>query len=319
MANILVTAIGSMSANCVISNLRKLNHNVFGCDIYPSEWHLVSKKCVDVYRSPLATNTEEYITFILDLAKKLDLTYIFPLTDIEIDTIAKYRNKFEENNIVVCISKNETLEICRNKEKLHHFFTDDTIVLSIPTLNIEEMSSFMHDNKFPYIAKPKNGRSSEGITIINNENELTQVINDKNYIIQKFLKGNIYTVDLVRNPKNGATFCIPREELLRTKNGAGLTVKVENNISLIELSIHIAQKLNISGCVNMEYISYDKKYYLIDINPRFSAGIAFSNLLGYDFIESHLNCFTNKDILPSIEFKDQIISKNYFEEILVTY
>lgn len=63
--NILVTAIGSFSADCVINSLRNAGHTVVGCDIYPSEWHAVSKDCNWVYQAPFATKESEYIQFYL--------------------------------------------------------------------------------------------------------------------------------------------------------------------------------------------------------------------------------------------------------------
>ena len=67
----------------------------------------------------------------------------------------------------------------------------------------------------------------------------------------------------------------------------------------------------------MEFILHDADYYLIDINPRFSAGVAFSNFVGYDMVISHLNCFLGKEILSKIEFKEQIITKHYQEKLFL--
>ena len=66
----------------------------------------------------------------------------------------------------------------------------------------------------------------------------------------------------------------------------------------------------------MEFIKHENKFYLIDINPRFSAGIAFSHLVGYNMVMSHINCFINSDIYPRITFSEQIMTKRYKEEII---
>ena len=67
----------------------------------------------------------------------------------------------------------------------------------------------------------------------------------------------------------------------------------------------------------MEFIGETAdKYYLIDINPRFSAGIAFSNFIGYDMVTSHFNCFWNEPIQSAVSFDEQIICKRYREELL---
>ena len=84
--NILLTAIGSMSALCAINKLHEAGHKVIGCDIYPEEWHYEASLC-DVFKQAPYANTEEYIPFLIQLAKENDVKYIFPLTDLEIDII----------------------------------------------------------------------------------------------------------------------------------------------------------------------------------------------------------------------------------------
>lgn len=66
----------------------------------------------------------------------------------------------------------------------------------------------------------------------------------------------------------------------------------------------------------MEFIQSKGKYYLIDINPRFSAGVAFSRMVGYNMVLNHLNCFIAQDIQDGILYQEQIITKRYWEEIL---
>ena len=108
---------------------------------------------------------------------------------------------------------------------------------------------------------------------------------------------------------------VPRQELLRTKNGAGLTVQVKDAPDIIRLVSHIGNALGINGCVNMEFISNGGRYYLIDINPRFSAGVAFSVVSGYDMVNSHLNCFEGKPIAGQPAIQENIIIKKYQEVI----
>lgn len=135
------------------------------------------------------------------------------------------------------------------------------------------------------------------------------------YIIQPHIEGPVITVDYVRCDQSGHDFSVPRKELLRTKNGAGTTVEVFEDKELSNIVSYIGKTLNINGCVNMEFILNNGIYYLIDLNPRFSAGIAFSKVAGYDMITSHINCHFGRDILPPVSITTQIIAKRYHEEI----
>jgi len=312
--NILVTAIGSMSADCVINSLKKLKHKIIGCDIYPAEWHATSKDCDKVYKSPLTSNEASYVQFLIDISNTNNINYIFPLTDLEVDVINKFRNDFENKGIIVCLPNAETLSIARNKLNLYNRFKDDPKVPSILTFNQKSDNVVLPSSR--YIAKPCNGRSSEGVIHLSTKSELDNVLKLENYIIQEYKSGSIYTVDYIRNGQSGRDFSIQREELLRTKNGAGLTVRVKNNKELSELASYIGNELNVNGCINMEFIYNNEKFYLIDINPRFSAGIAFSIVSGYNMVKSHLNCFIGQDILDPVPIDDLILTKRYKEEIL---
>ncbi len=309
---ILITAIGSMSAECAITHLRAVGHYIVGCDIYPREWHYETKLCDKFERAPFATNKKEYVDFLINVCKKYDLQYIIPLTDLEIDVINEYRHLFEGEGIVLCMQTSQVLEIVRDKYKLSKTFEYDENVPSIKTYLISEIPDSM---SFPCIAKPFNGRSSEGL-IRNASREIIETISNKEeYIVQEQLPGNVFTVDFCRNSNTKQYCAVPRQELLRTKNGAGLTIRTSCDTSLIALTSYIGNKLNINGCVNMEFICNDNKFYLIDINPRFSAGVAFSVVSGYNMIINHINCFINKDIDTQISIKEQIIIKKYKEVI----
>lgn len=68
--------------------------------------------------------------------------------------------------------------------------------------------------------------------------------------------------------------------------------------------------------MNFEFIKAENGYFLMDINPRFSAGIAFTTKSGYNLVKSHLNCFINKDIEKPVDYPDMIIAKSYIERIM---
>lgn len=312
----IVTAIGSFSADCVISNLKKEGHYIVGCDIYNGLWHSVSKMCDVFYQAPYATDEQKYVRFLLDVADKENIGYIIPLTDLEIDVLNKYRMKFLSVGIVLCIQSAKCLEIVRNKWNLCNFFRDDKLVNTPRSVLSEELTTNM-SLTFPLIGKPINGRSSEGLCVISNQMELQSFVGKTNYIIQERILGSVSTVDYVRDKyDNDALVC--REELLRTKNGAGITVRMYRDEMLEAMVSYIGRKLNVLGCINMEFIYHEDshKYYLIDINPRFSAGVAFTEKVGYNMVQSNLNCFTNRDILPFVEYDEQIITKRYVEEVL---
>lgn len=310
---ILITAIGSMSAACAIQQLKSQGYYVVGCDIYPGQWHYETTLCDEFVQAPYATKENEYINFLIDTCKQYDLHHIIPLTDLEIDVINRQRNKFDDATITLCMQQEDVLAIARDKYQLYKEFEKDVNVPSVKTCILSELTA---DFKFPCIAKPFNGRSSEGLLRNASRKQVMAIENKDIYIIQEQLEGSVFTVDYCRSAATETDCAVPRQELLRTANGAGLTIQTISDPNLIKLVSYIGNHLNINGCVNMEFILNDGKYYLIDINPRFSAGVAFSLVAGYDMVNNHILCFNRHEIAPQIPIKEQLIIKRYEEVTL---
>lgn len=307
--NILVTAIGSFSGEAVVSSLKSINvGKIVGCDIYPFDWIAISPHFDTFYQVPIVYNQDEYMKSILKIIEEEKINLIIPLTDPEVDFYSRNLQFFENINTTICISNEKAIALCRNKLAFFDYFKNDEKVRLIPTFDIQ----YLRENapEFPLIAKPKNGRSSEGIIVFENIKEFAAK-DDKlhNHIMQPLLKGDVYTVDVIRNDYTGKVFAIPRKELLRTKNGAGVSVEVSENKELENLSCHIAERIDARGCINIEFLCKDSCFYLMDINPRFSAGVSFSKAVGYDMILNHLNCFTGKDIQDPIHYEKMLIAR----------
>lgn len=313
--NVLVTAIGSFSADIVIKQLKQKDYRVVGCDIYPKEWIADAYSVNEFYQAPYATDEERYLNFIKDICKKENINYIMPLTDVEVDVFNNNREWFIQNNICICISSKETLDICRNKKTIEEFISQRLNIQTIPTLLMKDVKELSWN--YPVVCKPYDGRSSQGLKYINNENEWQEFKqNSKNnkYIVQPFIEGDIITVDIVRGKNK--VIAIPRKELLRTLNGAGTSVYVFSDENLEQKCIELANELNVMGCVNFEFIQdKDGNYHFIECNPRFSGGVEFSCIAGFDCVINHIKCFKNEKIDDFKLVHNRYIARKYEEYV----
>ena len=122
MKNVLITAIGSFSADIAIKTCKEeLGYRVIGCDIYPMEW-IAQSLDVDVfYQAPYAVDEENYMDFITRLIKEEEINFILPSTDVEVDVLTKYRDLVKNAGATLCISGAKTIERCRNKMEFAEF------------------------------------------------------------------------------------------------------------------------------------------------------------------------------------------------------
>lgn len=309
----IVTAIGSFSADCVINTLHTLGVKVTGTDIFPQDWHYEASLCDEFYQAPLATEHEKYIDFLINVARRTGAEAIIPLTDLEIDVIAGSRERFVHNGIRLFMQPDEVLAVARDKYELYlHFKGNPLFSVPVSIATPCNVPAEVSPSALPLIAKPRDGRSSEGLSTVRTERQLIELSTLGNHILQEYKSGPVFTVDYVRDCL-GNDAAIAREELLRTKNGAGMTVRITPDPVFREMTSFIGESLGIVGCVNMEFILSDGEYYLIDINPRFSAGVAFSELAGYHMVSAAIEAYEGRAIPPAIIPHQAIMQKRLTE------
>ena len=254
----LVTAIGSIAADAVITSLRKHfpGSKIIGTDIHPKEWLYLSGKVDAFFTIPRATNPK-FITSLNKILDQQNIDLILPLTDPEVDALSKNRSQLKNDSTILTLPDDDVVKKCRDKKDFVRSLKEIKEINLIESISKEKLQN--KDFSFPIVAKPKKGRSSKGLRYIWSEVELSVL--DDDYIIQPFVKGDVITVDVVRDgPGNFA--CLSRRELIRSSNGAGLSVEVFQDNKIEKLISRIVEKLNITGCMNIEFIESHGLYYL---------------------------------------------------------
>ncbi|MDR7814866.1 ATP-grasp domain-containing protein [Lacrimispora sp.] len=318
MNTALVTAIGSFSADIVIKNLKKGGYRVVGCDIYPAEWIADSGNVASFYQVPLATDEKRYVNTILKICREEQAKVLIVLTDVEVDVWNRYRYELALASVTLCLSSEKPLLLCRDKRELYRFLKEKGIGNPIPTLELMEADA--ERLSYPAVIKPFNGRSSQGLRYIQSLDEMKGFLecgDSEGLIVQPYYQGSIITVDVVRQAETGESVAVCRKELLRTPNGAGTSVLVFLDPVLEATCRDIANALGINGCVNFEFIqTEDGTYHMLECNPRFSGGVEFSCLAGYDCVTNHLRCFIGEAIEPLKGIMGMYIARKYEEYIM---
>lgn len=299
MSNVLITSIGSVAADIAIKSLKRLGHRVVGADIYPREW-VADAYNVDVFhRVPLVSDAGAYLDAVHRICEDEHIDYLIPLIDPEVDLLNVSRAWFEEHGVTLCISTKRSLDVIRNKKSLQDFIAAEVPeVNGIPTLMVGEVEELPWG--YPVVVKPYDGRSSQGREYVNSDEEWATYKEkraDSKSIAEPFVSGSLVMVEVVRQASTGRCVCITRRELLCTPHGCATTVRVYSDPELEAASRALAERLEVNGCVNFEFIRHeDGRHFLVECNPRYSAGLEFSCLAGYDCVANHLDCFGGREI-----------------------
>ena len=289
----LVTAIGSMSAEAVIQAASRMpNTVVIGCNMYPKGWTAASRLVERFHQVPSARDAQAYLACLVEICRHEQISHILPLTDTEVDVLSENRSYFDDMGVTLCISPQPAISAARDKLALHQRFARHPRIHPIPTADFHgsEQPGFA----YPLLAKPRRGRSSEGHVNIQDADALlywhSRLIGQE-YLVQPHIDGEVFVVDVVRQPDGRKSVAMTRQELLRTPNGAGMTVWIQAGHACDALALEVADSIGLYGCVNIEFLMVDGAPLLMDVNPRFSAGVVFTMLSGYDMVSNHVRCF----------------------------
>ena len=118
MKTVVVTAIGSFSADIVIKKCRENGIRIIGCDVYPGEWIADAGNVDAFYQVPYASDTDHYIETMLSICRKEGAKAVIPLTDAEIDVFNLHRPEFGAINVALCMSEKACIGLLRDKTEL---------------------------------------------------------------------------------------------------------------------------------------------------------------------------------------------------------
>lgn len=294
MKTTLLTAVGSASASSVVAQLRQLGHRVIGCDIYPQAWNMASNEVDVFFQAVLATDREAYIRQMEEAVQREHVDFLIPLTDLEVDVLCAEKARFAALGCAVCTPDEPAVRLCRNKMDMAAALDMSGVCRTIPTASPYEREPL--ESEFPIMLKPVSGRSSQAQVIARNIDQYRAAIqNRSDYIAQPFIEGDVFTVDVARD-LYGNVQALCRQEVLRTVNGLGTTVRIHPGHPLEETCAAVAQQAGIVGVVNMEFIGRDGEYYFLEVNPRFSGGVGFSIAAGVDFAALEIACHEGEAI-----------------------
>lgn len=294
---VLVTAIGTMASTTIVSRLkREPICRVIGADIFPKNQVATAKDVDEFHVFPSAvSDLEGYIDFAVDFCARHHVDFYYATIDEEIANLSRNRRRFESVGVKLCIPNHDLVMTCHYKDRFVKWVAEN-----MPAIAIESFPSVeaVSESDYPVFVKPIEGRASIGCKRVSSRAELQELLRDSaadSVVIQRCIEGEVLTVDLVRNARTGQRCQIQRREMLRNANGCGIAVEIINDRQLGAICDELMEKLDLNGVVNAEFFRVDGGYKIIEINPRFSAGTAFSCLAGCDTVINALRIAQGQD------------------------
>jgi carbamoyl-phosphate synthase large subunit len=258
---------------------------------------------------PEAREESLFVDKLFELVKIHKITALMPSSGFDIYPYSKYRQELQELGAYAVVSDIDVLEICRDKMRTYQELLP-RFKVPFTTTEPEKIPSF------PIIAKPRFGKGSRDVIMIEDESDLRYVTTKyHDMIFQEFLPGIEYTIDVLSDLNKEPLFAVPRIRL-QTKGGISTKGKVMHNQKMEEDCMNIAKSVGIRGpcCMQMKETE-DREPQLVEVNARLGGGTIFTTLAGANLPALILELVEGKEITaPKIS---EVTVIRYFEEIVV--
>jgi len=214
--------------------------------------------------------------------------------------------------VMIPVADEEIGNICNDKYRTYLFFKENGLPFA---------DTFLPDQvrklkpKLPLFIKPRIGRGAVSAYPIYSQKELDFFIDYvKDPVIQKFLPGKEYTVDVLCDMEGTVISVVPRLRMV-IRSGVCDRGRTEKNMPLMELAAKAARALRIVGAANLQCKVNGDDIVFFEVNARFSGAIQLTINAGADF-PSMIIEMLNGGLKPRIgEFEDNLTMVSYEESI----
>ena len=275
--NILFTCVGRRVE--LIQEFKKNSSDDFSVYVYgtdSSDTAPALRFCDFQFISPLIKDVN-YLPFLLKTCEENKIDLLIPTIDTDLIVLSENKELFAKIGTKVLVSSAETIKRCRDKRLTGELF--EKAGLCFPTC-VDKLENY--SSGYPAFIKPMNGSSSIDAYKANNPDELAEMASRvPNYIIQPYIKGEEYTIDILCDFDGTPIYITPRRRLA-IRSGEVAKTEVYQDPVMIDEAKRLVEVMKPVGPITVQLIKDTNTDWYIEINPRFGGGAPLSMKAGAD-------------------------------------
>jgi len=221
----------------------------------------------------------DYIDALLEAVREYRVGLLVPLTDLDLRSLARHKQSFAELGCDVMVGSEDTILLCRDKAR----FNRSLEAAGLASIHTCTLAEFLDGPFYPCFVKPIRGSAGVGTGKISNSNELKAHVATfgELLLVQEYVSGREYTIDVYRS-RSGEVKCVVPRQRLAVRSGEvekGVTVRDD---TLIESTIRLANVLEdlcgVFCCQCRRGENGPPRFF--EVNPRFGGGAPLSIAAG---------------------------------------
>jgi len=285
-------------------------HEVHFCD---ADTRRISAVVPDERAHPVPmAGDPSYLAAVVRLCREESIDVLVPGVDEELELLARHRDELSPT--VVLLPTASFVETMLDK----FAFTQALSGVGIRVPHTLPLGSSGIWGMFPAIVKPRRGRGSRGVSVVDDALALAGLRDGlagaaDTYIVQELIRGDEFTVQLMVNEHGALRAIFPVHVL--AKRGVTISAVADDNLSVRAVCERIHEATAAQGCYNVQGMLDEHGVFIpFELNPRVSTTVCLAVAAGLDPLEL---CFDSIEGRPLEEFEDGIRLERYWHNEII--
>lgn len=311
MPRVLVTGAGGPAGVVVIRSLLKRPElTVFAADMdgWAAGLYLVP---AEQRRLVPPGRAEEFVPALARLVEDDAIDVVVSTVDVELIALSERRDELAPAGLAAPSA--DTLEVSLDKLLLAERCADTG---RAPRTVLSGPAAQAVDWEFPVFAKPRQGAGSRGIRLVPDRAALDALPVDEGLIVQDFLPGEEYSVDVIADAAGQVVAAVPRTRA-RVDSGVAIAGRTVHDPELEETASAIAKAIGLVGVANVQLRrGRDGRAMLLEVNPRFPGALPLTIAAGVDIPSLVVDLFLGRELPASVPFRE-VAFVRFLEDVIV--
>ena len=221
-----------------------------------------------------------FISAVLEICRREQIKLVVPTIDTELRYYAAGRAEFQNLGALVGVSDPRTISICEDKVLTHEWLIANGFPAPKQALPCDLLRNEAGWS-FPVVVKPTNGSASLGFRLVESLEGLQAISEDRSLIVQEFVRGSEFTVNVFID-RRGRCLCAIPHCRLEVRGGEVSKGVTRRHLPMIDLITNLIEALpGAFGAMNVQcFLTPEDEIRIIEINARFGGGYPLAHRAG---------------------------------------
>ncbi len=258
-------------------------------------------------------DADAFVPALLALSVANEIDLIVPTVDAELAALAAAHDRFRDVGVRVLTARRRPVHTALDKWRLMSRLAG---VVPVPATALVGDAEEEAALEYPVVAKPRHGSGSRGIVMANHPDDLATLPRDGSYVIQQFLPGPEYSLDVLARADGSIAAVVPRERL-RTDSGIATVARTVHDPVLMDIGRRAVTAIGLTGIVNVQCRRDGNGVpAVIEINPRVPGTIGLTVASGINMPQLLIEEALQRPIPHRLRFTERMLVRTWQQQIL---